>query len=192
VTAAEQEQEQEQDVVDLLLSQHNEIKALMAEVRAERGERKQQAFQRLVRLLAVHESAEEQVVHPIARRNLDDAVDARLREEDDAKTLLAELHDMGVADSAFDTRFAALEAAVLVHAEQEEREEFPALRRHVDPAMLRRLAGAVRAAEAAAPSRPHPEAGTHAVTNLFAGPPVALFDKVREAVGRWRESHGNH
>jgi hemerythrin superfamily protein len=186
VTAAEQKQ----DVVDLLLRQHAEIKALLAEVKAERGEQKQPPFQRLVRLLAVHESAEEQVVHPVARRRVgDDVVDARLREEDDAKTLLAELYDMGVTGSAFDTRFAALEAAVLHHAEQEEQVEFPALRRQVDPAKLRRMAGVLRAAEAVAPSRPHPQAGTHPVTNLLAGPPVALFDKVREAVGQWRQSH---
>jgi len=55
---------QEQDVVDLLLSQHNEVKALFARVKSSTGEAKRDAFQELVRLLAVHESAEEQVVHP--------------------------------------------------------------------------------------------------------------------------------
>ncbi|MEU4244704.1 hypothetical protein [Actinoplanes sp. NPDC026619] len=71
----------------------------------------------------------------------------------------------------------------------EEREEFPALRAGVDPAKRIWMAGAVRAAEAVAPSHPHPQAGVHPVTNMLAGPPVALFDKVREAVSRWRESH---
>jgi hemerythrin superfamily protein len=180
----------EQDVVDLLLEQHDEIRTQFAAGRTATGEQRQNAFQQLVRLLAVHESAEEQVVHPMARRaGNGELVDARLREEDDAKTLLAELYDMGVDGRWFDDRFAALETAVLEHAAHEESEEFPALRAGTDPARLRRMAGAVRAAEAFAPKRPHPEAGVHPVTNLLAGPPVALFDKVREAVGEWRSSH---
>jgi hypothetical protein len=186
------EETHEQDVIDLLLAQHEQIRARIAEVKAAQGDRRREAFGELVRLLAVHESAEEQVVHPVARHEVgDEVVDARLREEDDAKTLLAELYDLGVEDSAFDTQFGALEVAVLSHAAQEEQDEFPALRRAVAPATLRRLATAVRVAEAAAPSRPHPQAGTHAVTNLIAGPPVALFDKVREAVGHWRHTHGH-
>jgi hypothetical protein len=182
----------DRDVIDLLLAQHEQIRSLFGEVRAALGEQRRATFQQLVRLLAVHESAEEQVVHPAARRHAGDAVvDARLREEDDAKTLLAELHDMGVDAPWFDTRFAALEQAVLTHARQEELEEFPALRRDADPALLRRLSGAVRAAEALAPSRPHPQAGVHPVANVLAGPPIALFDAVREAVGHWRRSHGD-
>lgn len=183
---------QDHDVIDLLLQQHREIRTQLDAVKAAHGEDRREAFQQLVRLLAVHESAEEQVVHPAARHDAGDAiVDALLREEDDAKTLLAELYDMGVDAPWFDTRFAALEAAVRTHAAQEEQDEFPALRRRADAAKLRRMAGALRAAEAVAPSRPHPEAGVHPVRNLLAGPPIALFDKVRDAVGDWRRAHGD-
>ncbi|MDY7087648.1 MAG: hemerythrin domain-containing protein [Actinomycetota bacterium] len=181
--------EHEPDVIDLLIGQHREVRSLLAEVDATEGEQREIAFGGLVRLLAVHESAEEQVVHPAARKQIgDEAVDALLREEDDAKTLLHELHDMGLVHPTFATRFAALRTAVLGHCEREESEEFPALRAGLDPARLRHMVRAVRVAEAVAPSRPHPEAGTHPVTNLVMGPPIALFDKVREALGRWRES----
>jgi hemerythrin superfamily protein len=180
----------QQDVVDLLLSQHNEVKALFVEVKMGQGKAKQEAFQRLVRLLAVHESAEEQVVHPAARTYAGDSVvDARLREESDAKHVLSELYDLGVDNPGFDTRFAEFEQAVLAHATHEEREEFPDLRASTEPDKLRRMAGAVRAAEAVSPTRPHPAAGESAVTNMIAGPPVAIFDKMRDAVRDWRESH---
>jgi hypothetical protein len=47
------------------------------------------------------------------------------------------------------------------------------------------MAGAVRAAEAAAPTRPHPAAGESAAANALAGPPLAVFDRIRDAVRGW-------
>lgn len=183
---------QEQDVVDLLLSQHDDIKSLFAQVKSSTGEQKRDAFQDLVRLLAVHESAEEQVVHPAARHDAGDAVvDARLHEEDEAKHALSRLYDLGTDNARFDTEFAEFEQAVLAHATHEEQEEFPELRRNTDPDKLRRMAGAVRAAEAVSPTRPHPAAGENPVTNMLTGPPVAIFDKMRDAVRDWRQSHND-
>jgi hypothetical protein len=79
--------------------------------------------------------------------------------------------------------------AVLARATHEEQDEFPDLRASTEPDKLRRMAGAVRAAEAVSPTRPHPAAGESAVTTMIAGPPVAIFDKMRDAVRDWRESH---
>jgi len=185
-------QVQEQDVIDVLLGQHNEIKALFAQVKAAQGEQKRDRFQQLVRLLAVHESAEEQVVHPAARKKIgDQMVEARLHEESEAKHVLSDLYDLGTDDPRFDARFAAFEQAVLAHATHEEQEEFPELRRTTDEDKLRRMSGAVRAAEAVAPTRPHPTAGENPVANMLAGPPVAVFDKMRDAVRDWRQSHSD-
>jgi len=183
---------QEQDVIELLVSQHNEIKALFTQVKSSTGEPRRDAFQQLVRLLAVHESAEEQVVHPAARHDAgDQVVDARLHEEDEAKHALSSLYDLGPDDPAFDGQFADFEKAVLAHATREEQDEFPELRRNTDPGQLRRMAGAVRAAEAVSPTRPHPAAGENPVSNMLAGPPVAVFDKMRDAVRDWRQSHND-
>lgn len=55
------------DVVDLLISQHMEIRDLFAKVESVTGEARRGAFERLVRLLAVHETVEEQIVHPLTR-----------------------------------------------------------------------------------------------------------------------------
>ncbi|MET7443578.1 hemerythrin domain-containing protein, partial [Streptomyces sp. NPDC005568] len=57
------------DVVALLMRQHGDIRNLFDEVEASSGDARQDAFRRLVRLLAVHETAEEEVVHPFVRRN---------------------------------------------------------------------------------------------------------------------------
>ncbi|WP_422772300.1 hemerythrin domain-containing protein [Plantactinospora sp. WMMC1484] len=181
-----------QDVLDLLVEQHNQIKTLFGQLGHAKGARKRELFQDLVRLLAVHESAEEIVVHPTARRRIDrgDEVTGQLRhEEDEAKHELAALYDLGVEHPDFERRLATLSEAVVAHATREETEEFPSLRRDLSPAQLGRMAGAVRAAEATAPTRPHPHTGESAPANLMAGPPLAVFDRIRDAVRDWRESH---
>jgi hemerythrin superfamily protein len=178
------------DVVDLLLAQHAEIRQLFADLRGGRGERKRELFQDLVRLLAVHESAEEELIHPLARRHIESGgalVDRRLAEEQEAKRALADMYEMGVEHPEFDDRLYVLGLAVIEHATHEEREEFPYLRRILEADELQKLAGAVRAAEALAPTRPHPATPPSATANLLLGPPLAVFDRIRDALRDTRE-----
>ena len=88
-------------------------------------------------------------MHPTARHEAGDSVvDARLQEEDHAKNALAELCDMGTDDPAFDGKLAEFEQAVVAHATEEEREEFPSLSQGLSADHLRQMAGAPKAAEA--------------------------------------------
>jgi hemerythrin superfamily protein len=181
---------QQKDVVGLLLEQHNEIKSLFSQLATAQGTQKRELFQDLVRLLAVHESAEETVVHPAARRaieNGEQVVESRLHEEDEAKHALAELYDLGVDHPDFDPKLAKLRDAVIAHATREENDEFLYLRQKLPADRLRRMAGALQAAEKAAPTRPHPATGESAPANLLAGPPVAVFDRIRDKLRDWRE-----
>src|SRR4051794_19952198 len=93
------------DVVSFLKSQHQEIKRLFAEVDSTTGDRRRDAFTTLRRLLAVHETAEEEVVHPEAKSALANGsavVDARLAEENEAKQVLAELENLDVDSPEFE------------------------------------------------------------------------------------------
>src|SRR5919112_582689 len=172
------------NVVELLRAQHERIRTLFDEVdKAADNEGKQAKFEELRRLLAVHETAEEMIVHPEARHADGGAavVDVLLREERDAKEVLADLDGMRVTDLGFAGRFDTLRRAVLTHAETEEREEFPLLQESTDQKTLIRMASAVRAAEAMAPTHPHP--GVESLTaNLVAGPIASLVDRTRDAV----------
>ncbi len=105
----------DQDVVELLMTQHNRIKELIEQVKTAAPDAKREPFEDLVRLLAVHEAAEEEVVHPTARRTAggEEIVDARLHEEEKAKKELAELYDLGVAHRDFDERFRAFADKVI-------------------------------------------------------------------------------
>jgi hemerythrin superfamily protein len=145
-----------------------------------------------VRLLAVHEAAEEEVVHPAARRSevSDSLIDRRLSEEDEAKHTLSELYELGVDHSDFDAKFREFAQKVVEHAEAEEKGEFDQLRQHRSASERAQLARAVRVAEAVAPTRPHPATGESATANLVAGPPLALFDRIRDAVRDWRRKIG--
>ncbi|WP_431975145.1 hemerythrin domain-containing protein [Micromonospora haikouensis] len=177
----------EDDVVDLLLAQHARIEELFLLVVGGTGQLRRDAFDDLVRLLAAHETAEEEVVHPLSRTlpggGGDAMVDERLAEEKQAKQTLKALVDAGVDDAGFETGILLLREAVLTHARYEERYEFPRLRQHVPAERLRALAAAVRAAEKTAPTRPHPSAQS-ATANLALGPALAVMDRVRDAVRR--------
>lgn len=52
------------DVVGLLMRRYGDIRSLFDEVERTNGDERQDAFRRLVRLLAIQETAEEEVVHP--------------------------------------------------------------------------------------------------------------------------------
>ncbi|MCG5471702.1 hemerythrin domain-containing protein [Micromonospora sp. LAH09] len=181
----------EEDVVDLLLAQHAQIEQLFLLVIGSTGDTRRDAFDDLVKLLAAHETAEEEVVHPLARTlpggGGDAMVDERLDEERQAKETLQTLIAGGVDADGFDTGIILLRDAVLLHARHEERYEFPHLRQRVPADRLRSLATAVRAAEATAPTRPHPSAQS-AKGNLAAGPALAVIDRVRDAIRKPSES----
>lgn len=174
----------ESDIVDLLVLQHAQIRDLFDEVQSTTGDARKKAFQRLVRLLAVHETAEEEIVHPMARRSLpggDGLIDDRLAEERQAKELLAEIDGMDTEDPSFMPKLDTLRLAVLTHARSEERYEFARLNDEFSPAQRRGMAAALKAAEATAPTHPHP--GTEsAVKNMAVGPFAALTDRLRDII----------
>ncbi|KUH40372.1 MULTISPECIES: hemerythrin domain-containing protein [Streptomyces] len=172
------------DVVSLLMRQHGDIRNLFDEVERTDGDERRDAFRRLVRLLAVHETAEEEVVHPFARRNLpggEEVVEDRLAEERAAKETLSALDDMDTDDPKFLPRLLELRRDVQEHARSEERYEFTHIRRGADAAALASMAKGVKAAEAMAPTRPHPGVQS-AAANMALGPVAAVMDRTRDAV----------
>lgn len=172
------------DVIQLLEAQHTEIKRLFAATLESRAEERERAFFELRRLLAVHETAEEEIIHPHARSMLsngDAIVDDRLHEEQSAKTVLTELEDMSVDSDEFTAKLTSLRDAVIEHAEHEERDEFHVLRAEIPAEESQRLVNAVALAESIAPTRPHPHINT-AGENILVGPFAAMLDRARDAI----------
>ncbi|RSO04618.1 hemerythrin domain-containing protein [Streptomyces sp. WAC 06783] len=179
-------------MVALLMAQHGQIRNLFDEVEQSTGDARRDAFRRLVRMLAVHETAEEEVVHPYVKRAADggdDIVADRLAEEKTAKQALSALDGMDVEDAAFLPRLLSLRTDVMEHARAEERYEFSQLRRLNDPGRLAAMAKAVKAAEAIAPTHPHPGVESGAA-NAVLGPMAAVVDRTRDAVRKALDKNG--
>jgi hypothetical protein len=174
-----------EDVVTYLKQQHEAIRALFIEtLDASTTEQQQEAFDRLRTLLAVHETAEEMMVHPRVRRKVDGGaavVDARLAEEHDSKEALARLESIPCGTAEFSKELIHLQAAVLAHAEHEEAEEFTLLEAEIDDEERRKMASAVQAAERIAPTRPHPGVES-AFANFAVGPFASMLDRARDAL----------
>lgn len=177
--------ESPEEVVAFLKAQHDLIEDMFDEVlHASDPKAREKPFVALRQLLAVHETAEEMVVHPRVRREVNDGdaiVDARLEEEHDAKELLSSIESLDITSQQFVDEIAKLREAVLDHAEHEETEEFPKLQRKLDTDDLKRMGTAVRAAEAIAPTRPHPGVES-AKLNLAVGPFASMLDRARDLI----------
>lgn len=177
------------DGIDLLLSQHQQIKQLFADVRSNIGEARKEEFDHLRALLAVHETAEEEVLRPVTREVVpegDQVADAVIAEENEAKKALAALEKMDLDSPEFSTALRRFEASVFAHAAHEESAEFPAVRANRTPEELQKMAERILLAERMAPTHPHPSATT-TTRNYVMGPFAAMLDKVRDAMRSSKE-----
>ncbi len=108
-------------------------------------------------------------------------VDARLEEERDAKEQLSRLERMDMNSQEFLNELIVFRDEVIDHAQHEENEEFNQLQGELDPDDLKRMASAVLAAQAIAPTRPHPgvESAKH---NVVVGPFASMLDRARDII----------
>lgn len=173
------------EVIAFLKAQHNLIEDMFDQVlHASDPHAREKPFIELRQLLAVHETAEEMVVHPRARREVetfDSIVDARLEEEHDAKKLLSRIEKIDITSQEFIDEFTTLRDAVLDHAQHEETYEFPKLEQRLDDEESKKLTAAVRAAEAIAPTRPHPGVESP-LLNFAVGPFASMLDRARDLI----------
>ena len=136
------------DAVDFLIGQHQQIKSLFEQTLDGSGKEREKAFLELRRLLAVHETAEEEFVHSRAKRipDGDKLVGARVEEEHEAKTVLAKLEKLDVNAEEFTRQLSKLRDAMLDHAEHEEKEEFSKLQEELSEDELEQMGRAAKLA----------------------------------------------
>ena len=174
------------DVISILLQDHNEVRQLFGQLDSAVGaEQRTELFHKLVRELAMHETAEEEVVYPALRKDAADGdavADARIEEEGEAEKLLSKMEKMDVASEEFARALDKLRAAVLQHAEKEESEVFPRLRQAESEERLEAMGKILETAKKTAPTHPHPHVPNTAAANMAAGPMAAVFDRARDAI----------
>ena len=170
------------DVVDLLLDQHRVIRELCDEISSASVADREEPFRSLLRLLAVHEAVEEELVHPYVKRRVDGAKAAvadRVEEEREVNKMLVALDALGPTDPGFAELFTRFRTALLAHADKEESSEFAGLRSATRPAERSAMAAALRLASSLAPTHPHP--GNESTARaLLVGTPMAMIDRARD------------
>jgi hemerythrin superfamily protein len=184
IIAAEEAGLTADDVVAFIKAQHDTIRLLFEAVLELQGDERERVFHQLRRLLAVHETAEEQIIHPAVRKTLErgDAIAAeRLAEEHEAKEALSALEGLDPASTRFENALRALQLDVVRHADAEENLELDGLSLELDGEQLVRMRKIFVLAEAVAPTRPH--AGIEsALANTLVGPFASIVDRVRDLV----------
>jgi hemerythrin superfamily protein len=175
----------EGDVVRILLEQHAQVRDLFAEIKKAPADARQEPFDRLRALLAVHETAEELVLRPQAAGTAwKDVASERNQEEAEANEVLAALEDLDTASEAFLAQLQDFETSVDEHAEAEEREEFPRVLQTLDEDKRRKLGSRLVAVQKMAPTHPHPAAAGSPTAQALTGPFAGMVDRVRDALSR--------
>ncbi len=170
------------DIVAVLEDQHQRVTVLLGAVKAAEGERRQELFDDLRRLLAVHETAEELVLRPVTKEIDHDVADARMEEEKQANAELAELEDLDVDSAEFEAKFSSFAAAVVEHAQNEQNQEFPRILSAKDTEERARLGRRLKKAESLAPTHPHPSTAGSTSAQMMAGPFVSMVDRVKDTM----------
>jgi hemerythrin superfamily protein len=173
------------DVIELLLSDHEEAKALLGRFDDIVPTERAGYFAEVVTALVRHEVAEEHVVYPIIRYASpggEQEAKARIAEQTEAETLLVAMGKLDASSAEFALQFATLRHAVLEHARAEEGSTFPLLEQMEDAESRVALGGRYEHAKARAPSHPHPHAPHTPPGNAIVDSVAYLFDKARDAV----------
>ncbi|HEY3530127.1 MAG TPA: hemerythrin domain-containing protein [Nocardioides sp.] len=175
----------EGDVIGILLEQHAQVRDLFAEIQKAPANERQEPFDRLRALLAVHETAEEMVLRPQAKDSeWKDVATERNQEEEEANKVLAALEDMDTASEAFLAKLKEFEESVDEHAEAEESQEFPRVLNALDVDERLKLGSRLQAVEKMGPTHPHPAAAGSTTAQALTGPFAAMADRVRDALSR--------
>ncbi|MFD0521940.1 hemerythrin domain-containing protein [Paractinoplanes durhamensis] len=134
------------DVVDVLRHEHEQIRRRCVDVREAGRDHKRQPLAALQQAVHRHQLGEFAIAHPAVRNNGPDgdaiALGLQVEGEQLGRSLI-ELVRLGVGHADFDARFAAVCDALLDHAADQERDEFPLLRRHLPAQRLHMMASAM-------------------------------------------------
>ncbi|MFE6511009.1 hemerythrin domain-containing protein [Nocardioides sp. NPDC057767] len=171
------------DAIRILLHQHAGIRQLCATVGSSEGPAKSQAFEDLRCLLAVHETAEELVVHTVTSSHGGETLAKALNaDEKEISEMLARLEEFGVESPEFDESFPIFQIAVEQHTEEEERAEFPLLLSTLDETSRHMMGKRLTAAEMVAPTHPHPGTAGSVPKQLATMPFHSIVDRVKDAL----------
>lgn len=174
------------DVVDILTADHREMIGLLELIEettdpAERRALADAATAEIVR----HSVAEELFVYPVYTREVTDGADEVEHDKEEHQELeetLVKLEGVDAEDAEFLRLVRKLKGQLDHHADDEESDQFPKLRRAVSAEELVDLGRKVEAAKNVAPTRPHPGSPHSELFHMTVGLGVGMVDRLRDAL----------
>ncbi|MDP9436998.1 MAG: hemerythrin domain-containing protein [Actinomycetota bacterium] len=173
----------QQDVVDVLSTDHGEFLALVTAIKAAAPEQRRDLTDQLIAELVRHSVAEEMFVYPAVRDHVPggaEAVEHDTSEHKELERTMKQLEGTEPGDARFLGLVDELERVLRDHVQDEEADQFPKLRANLSSQQLVELAGKVETAKKVAPTRPHPAAPNAELFHKTVGAGVGLVDRLRD------------
>ena len=143
------------DALSLLTADHNRVRGLFARFQAAEEEKDTALMAELAAKilieLEVHTTIEEEIFYPAVKQadeELKETVDEGLEEHHVADTLMKEIKTLSLDDDAWAAKMKVLIESVEHHAEEEEKEMFPEVRKQFDKGALEDLGARLEARKA--------------------------------------------
>ena len=109
------------NAIELLETQHKEVKALFKKCEKATGEAKRQLFEKIADDLAVHAAIEEKHFYPATKSaRTEDLLHEAVEEHLSVKRIIADLLDMDPSEAQFDAKIQVLNEQVEHHVKEEE------------------------------------------------------------------------
>ncbi|UZF44405.1 hemerythrin domain-containing protein [Rhodococcus rhodochrous] len=175
-----------QDVVTILTEDHREMLELLgrAETTLDAEERRDLTDSVIAEVMR-HSVAEEMFVYPEMEKHLPggtEAVEHDKKEHDEIVQVMKQLEGADASSAEFTTLVKKLQELLKHHADDEEPDQFPALRAHLGHDTLVEVGTKVQAAKKLAPTWPHPSAPHSELFHKTVGPGVGMVDRLRDAL----------
>ena len=183
------------DVFEVLLQDHDEVKAMLARLEygpragtgasaAELEERRRLAEDVIIEE-SRHEAAEQQYFWPAVRElgpEGDRIADEAIGQERDAEQVLYQLSKLNADDAEFDEVLTGFISDARAHIAFEEGHAWPLMRATLTADEAEELGRKIEQAKRMAPTRPHPHTPANEAVRKAAGPLTGAADRLRDAV----------
>src|ERR1043166_1478374 len=138
------------DALELLKTDHKNVKELFKKAEGSENKKQKQLFEQIKTELETHTHIEETIFYPAVAKNaeLKDMVLESLEEHKQVKTLLREMENLASDSERFEPKLKVLMENVEHHAvEEEEGKMFPKIRKLMNAAALEELGQELEAAK---------------------------------------------
>jgi hemerythrin-like domain-containing protein len=177
-------QQTQPDVIDELTKDHREALDLLKKItNTSSAKERRDLADTVIAEVVRHSVAEEMWVYPAMRKHVkdgDDEVSHDIDEHKQLEVIMKKLEHEDSSSKRFGELVEEMTEALRHHAEDEENDQFPRLRKAVPREELLDLRKKVSDAKDIAPTRPHPGSPNSEVFHKLVGPGVGLVDRLRD------------